>query len=43
MMAILLQFFQAQKIPCLGIEPTTSTAAVARTKGIDVREDFLLD
>ena len=36
----LLQFFLAQGIPCLGIEPTTSTAAVARKKGIPVREEF---
>jgi len=36
----LLQYFKEKKIPCLGIEPTTSTAAVARGKGIDVIEDF---
>lgn len=36
----LLQFFKAKEIPCLGIEPTTSTADVARSKGINVLEEF---
>lgn len=36
----LLQFFQAKKIPCVGIEPTKSTADVARSKGIEVIERF---
>tara|TARA_B100000242_G_scaffold227337_1_gene167719 strand:- start:21797 stop:23011 length:1215 start_codon:yes stop_codon:yes gene_type:complete len=36
----LLQFFKEKNIPCLGIEPTKNTAAVAREKGIDVIEDF---
>jgi len=36
----LLQFFQSKNIPCLGVEPTTSTADVARNKGITVIEDF---
>ncbi len=36
----LLQFFQADGIECYGIEPTASTAAAARTKGIEVVEDF---
>ncbi len=36
----LLQFFKARAIPCIGIEPTSSTAAAARTKGIAVIEDF---
>lgn len=36
----LLQFFQSKDIPCLGIEPTRSTADVARSKGIKVIEDF---
>ncbi len=36
----LLQFFKAKEIPCLGIEPTKSTADVARSKGIDVLEEF---
>lgn len=36
----LLQYFQQQQIPCLGIEPTASTAGAARDKGIDVIERF---
>ncbi|MDD4507214.1 MAG: class I SAM-dependent methyltransferase [Sulfurospirillaceae bacterium] len=36
----LLQFFKSKEIPCLGIEPTKSTADVARSKGIDIIEDF---
>lgn len=36
----LLQFFKSKKIPCLGVEPTKSTADVARSKGIDVIEAF---
>lgn len=36
----LLQFFQSKNIPCLGIEPTKSTADVARSKGIEIVEDF---
>lgn len=36
----LLQYFQQKGIPCLGIEPTSSTAQVARAKGIDVVEEF---
>lgn len=36
----LLQYVKARGIPCTGIEPTASTAAVARTKGITVIEDF---
>ena len=36
----LLQYFQHKKIPCIGIEPTTSTAKVAKEKGIEVIEDF---
>jgi SAM-dependent methyltransferase len=36
----LLQYVQARGIPCLGIEPTASTAAAARAKGIPVREAF---
>lgn len=36
----LLQYVQALGIPCLGIEPTSSTAAAARQKGIEVREEF---
>ncbi|MDD5322840.1 MAG: class I SAM-dependent methyltransferase [Methylococcales bacterium] len=36
----LLQFAKAREIPCLGIEPTSSTAAAARAKGIPIVEDF---
>lgn len=36
----LLQYVQASGIPCLGIEPTTSTANAARAKGIEVIEEF---
>jgi SAM-dependent methyltransferase len=36
----LLQYFKSRFIPCLGIEPTASTAAAAREKGIEVIEDF---
>jgi SAM-dependent methyltransferase len=36
----LLQYMQARGIPCLGIEPTASTAAAARVRGIRVREQF---
>jgi len=36
----LLQYFQKFNIPCLGIEPASNTAAVAKEKGIDVIEDY---
>lgn len=36
----LLQYVKAAGIPCLGIEPTKSTAQAAREKGIEVVEDF---
>jgi SAM-dependent methyltransferase len=36
----LLQYVQARGIPCLGIEPTASTAAAAREKQIDVIGEF---
>lgn len=36
----LLQYVQAAGIPCYGIEPTASTAAAARGKGIQVVERF---
>ena len=36
----LLQYVKDCNIPCIGIEPTTSTAAAARKKGIDIVEDF---
>src|SRR5450830_541018 len=36
----LLQYVKAQGIPCLGIEPTASTAKAAKEKGIEVIEEF---
>jgi len=36
----LLQYVQQQGIPCLGIEPTASTAQAARAKGISIVEEF---
>lgn len=36
----LLQYVKARGIPCFGIEPTASTARVARDKGIEVHEEF---
>jgi SAM-dependent methyltransferase len=36
----LLQYVRARGIPCYGIEPTKSTAAAARQKGIDIIEHF---
>jgi len=36
----LLQYVKARNIPCTGIEPTASTAAAARAKGIQIFEDF---
>ena len=36
----LLQYFKTRDIPCTGVEPTASTAAAARAKGITVVEDF---
>jgi len=36
----LLQYVQAKRIPCLGIEPTANTAQACRAKGIAVIEDF---
>ena len=36
----LLQFVEAAGIPCLGIEPTASTAAAARARGIESLEVF---
>lgn len=36
----LLQYVVERGIPCLGIEPTASTAAAARARGIDVVEEF---
>ena len=36
----LLQYVHERGIPCLGIEPTTSTANAARAKGINIIEEF---
>jgi len=36
----LLQYVKQRNIPCLGIEPTASTAAAAREKGIQVLGEF---
>ena len=36
----LLQYAKARGIPCLGIEPTASTAEAARAKGIEIVEEF---
>lgn len=36
----LLQFVKLRGVPCLGIEPTASTANAARLKGIDTVERF---
>ena len=36
----LLQYFKEKNISCIGVEPTRSTAKVAKEKGINVIEDF---
>lgn len=36
----LLQYVKARGIPCLGIEPTASTANAARQKGLEIVESF---
>ena len=36
----LLQFVAQAGIPCYGIEPTASTAAAAKAKGLDILESF---
>ena len=36
----LLQYFKSTGIPCLGVEPTASTAAAARARGLEIVEDF---
>jgi 2-polyprenyl-3-methyl-5-hydroxy-6-metoxy-1,4-benzoquinol methylase len=36
----LLQYFKQRGIPCLGIEPTASTASSAHLKGIETLEEF---
>ncbi|MBL8991893.1 MAG: class I SAM-dependent methyltransferase [Spirochaetia bacterium] len=39
----LLQYFRQKNIPCLGIEPTQSTAELARQKGIETLVEFFDD
>lgn len=36
----LLQYVKARGVPCLGIEPTASTADAARAKGIPIVQEF---
>lgn len=36
----LLQYVKAAGVPCTGVEPTASTAAAAREKGLNVIEEF---
>lgn len=36
----LLRYAKARGIPCLGVEPTASTAQAARDLGIEVRQEF---
>ena len=36
----LLQYVKARGLKCLGVEPTASTAAAARSKGIEIVENF---
>ncbi|MBX3509092.1 MAG: methyltransferase domain-containing protein [Parvibaculum sp.] len=36
----LLQYVKQAGVPCYGVEPTASTAAAAREKGIDIEESF---
>lgn len=36
----LLQYFQREKIPCYGIEPTASTAEAARAKNVEIVQAF---
>jgi hypothetical protein len=36
----LLQFVAARGIPCLGVEPTASTANAARAKGLEIIQEF---
>lgn len=36
----LLQYFKKAGVPCTGVEPTASTAAAAREKGISIVEEF---
>jgi SAM-dependent methyltransferase len=36
----LLQYVRQRGVPCLGVEPTASTAASARSRGIEIVEEF---
>jgi len=36
----LLQYFKERKIPCYGVEPATDVAEAARSKGIEIVQDF---
>lgn len=36
----LLQYVSERRVPCIGVEPTASTAASARAKGITIIEEF---
>ena len=36
----LLQYVHAQGIPCYGVEPASGVAAAARSKGVDIVQDF---
>lgn len=36
----LLKYFMSRGIPCTGVEPTKSTAAAARAKGVEIIEEF---
>lgn len=36
----LLQYVKQKNIPCYGVEPTQSTAAAAKAKGLEIVEDF---
>ena len=36
----LLQYAKERNIPCLGVEPTASTAKAARLKGLEIIEEF---
>ena len=36
----LLQYVKERNVPCYGVEPTASTAAAAREKGIEIEENF---
>lgn len=39
----LLQYIKARDIPCIGVEPTASTAVAARAKGIPIVEEFFCE